>query len=164
MKNLNRGIRILPVLTLFFLIVAVASGADPNPRLSDQPTHQPTEALTAAPLLETPADTLRTRPLSPLMQDIQAVWTAQRAALAELETRFAAVGNEEEALAIQLRIEKIKADTELQILTLQLEHARRDGRPLAQIEKLEAAIKLVTEPQPVRPPRPRDTGGLNAGN
>ena len=160
MRPWKSGIFSWPVLTLFILVLTPAAGANPDP----EPPDNPVEAQPADPDQQPLPDTPATAVPSPLMQDIQALWEAQQATLAELVARFEGAAGEDEALALQRRIEQVKADTELQILRLQLNHARQEGRPGEQIARLEEAIKLMTEPRPMLPPRPRDRSGDGAGN
>jgi len=76
---------------------------------------------------------------SPLMRDIRALWKARQAEAAALEESFRAAANHPTALAIQRRLEALLVQTEFDILQLQADHARREGRA-ADAERIEAEI------------------------
>lgn len=76
---------------------------------------------------------------SPLMRDIRTLWMARQAEVAVLEESFRAASDHPTALAIQKRIEALLVQTEFDILQLQADHARREGRA-ADAERIEAEI------------------------
>ena len=87
--------------------------------------------------------------LSPMMQDIQAVVEQSRTQAQELESRVALASDEESILAIQREIEELAQETELEILRVQVRHARLDGREeLA--TKIEQDIADIQNPPVVR--------------
>ncbi len=89
----------------------------------------------------------RSGPRSPLMAGIAARLERMRSAVAELEARAAAAPAPDRALALQQAIERAKVEAELDILRLQADEARREGR-LEQAASLEAALREMTEPRP----------------
>lgn len=76
---------------------------------------------------------------SPLMRDIRALWKARQTEVAVLEESFRTATDHPTALAIQQRIEALLVQTEFDILQLQADHARREGRA-ADAERIEAEI------------------------
>lgn len=97
------------------------------------------------------------RPVNPLYPRIAAMLETEREQLAALRTRKAGTRDDEMAMAIQREIEQIKTQTELGILRLQAEHARKQGKA-AVAEGIEAAIRQMTQPaqrlQPMSRPAP----------
>jgi len=91
----------------------------------------------------------RQRPLSPMDTELMGVLDQEKAALAQLRLRFRATRDHREALAIQREIERLKVGTEVALLRIQADYARRQGR-LATAQELEAAIHDILNP-PVRP-------------
>ena len=89
-------------------------------------------------------------PLSPCMQAIQAVLDHEAARLAELETGQKAAVEESALLELQREIERVKEETELQILRVQADFARREGR-LEQAAEIEAALAEMTAPRSAAP-------------
>jgi hypothetical protein len=96
--------------------------------------------------------------LSPLMQEITAAWKAHEVVVAALEQELAATADATAALALQRQIESARAQVEVEILTIQARHARRNGRADVAAE-LEAAIgQLSAAPARGIPvPRARET-------
>jgi len=93
------------------------------------------------------------QPVSPMMAEIRASLDIERTQHTELETRFQATTDERAALEIQREIEALARDTELQILQIQIDHARLAGREdIAQT--IEAAVTEMTTPRPA--PQPQD--------
>lgn len=101
----------------------------------------PAEALPAGAAPRSPAS------LSPCMQAIQAMLDGEAARLAELETGQKAAVGEGALLELQREIERVKEETELQILRVQADFARREGR-LEQADQIEAALAEMTAPRP----------------
>ncbi len=93
------------------------------------------------------------RAVSPLMAELRAALDAERVRHDELEARFHAATDERAALEIQREIETLARDTELQILRIQIDHARRAGREEV-AQAAEAAIAEMTAPRPT--PQPQD--------
>jgi hypothetical protein len=96
--------------------------------------------------------------LSPLLRDIKAAWLKHSADLAGLEARRDAAVDEFEHLEIQRAIEAHHLLLERTFLTIQIDHARRDGRA-EDLQKLEAALRRHDAPPDLRAEgerRPRD--------
>ncbi len=91
---------------------------------------------------------------TPLMVEIQAVFADERARVAELEARLTPSLDEGAALALRHQIEQIKIETELNILRLQAEHARREGRD-EQAAAIDAAVAEMLSPRPAGVPSER---------
>ena len=92
--------------------------------------------------------------LTPLMAEIQAVLADEQTRVAELEARLSSSLDEGAALALRRQIEQIKVETELNILRLQAEHARRAGQD-EQAAAIEAAIAEMLSPRPAGVPSER---------
>jgi hypothetical protein len=153
MKKQNVSFQILATALLILLTPALTLG--------NEPPVEPAEAGVDEKAPSTPEksivdDTAQAPLLSAQMRDIQEALQLQNISLAELAEQFRTSTNEDDALAIQKQIQQVKMDTELQILKLQLLHAKRDNRSPEIIENLEQAILLVTEPRPILPPQPRE--------
>ena len=84
------------------------------------------------------------------MQAIQAVLDREAARLSELETGMETAAGESALLALQREIERVKEETELQILRVQADFARREGR-LEQAAEIEAALAEMTAPRSAAP-------------
>jgi hypothetical protein len=101
------------------------------------------------------------RKLHPMAADMRAAVEHERTSLAELSRRFRAASSPEAALAVQREIERVKHETELTLLRIQADYARRAG--LAGVAaRIEAAIEEMTRPAPSRldpraPDRPART-------
>ncbi len=87
------------------------------------------------------------RELSPMMREIVAAWDAQAVAVEALETQAAASTDPVAALALQRQIEDLRAQVEVQILTIQARYARQEGR-LDVAAEIEAAVAEMTTPRP----------------
>jgi hypothetical protein len=88
---------------------------------------------------------------SPLMQSIRALTAAADAQVAEMQVRLDAVADDAAALEILRAMERVKVQTELDILAVQAAHARRTGREELAGE-IESAIRTMTEPRPAAQP------------
>lgn len=131
------------VLAIALASLGAASGPDPDPSgTAEQPAAgEPVETtVEAAPGAE-PAPA----PLSPLMADIEARLERMRTEVRELEARFAATRDPAESIRLQRAIEAAKVGAELDVLRIQADHARREGR-LEVVAEIEAAIELMTSP------------------
>ena len=89
-----------------------------------------------------------------MMVEIEALLAAEAEAVADLHARFQATTNETAALAIMMEIGRVKVETELNILRVQIRYARADGR-VDVAEELEAAIEKMTSPPEIHQPQPR---------
>jgi len=111
-----------------------------------------------APAAVTPSAMPR-RPLTPLMADIRVVMDRESEQLAGLEAERAKAPDAQAALEVQRRIEKLKQQTEIDLLRVQAVHARRAGKT-ALAQRIDAAIVELTQPrprfEPVDRPAPAD--------
>jgi hypothetical protein len=94
-----------------------------------------------------PAPAVEPAPLSPMMKDIVAAWDAHTVVVAALERQVAQTADASTALALQHQIEAARAQVEIQILTIQAQYARREGR-LDVAAEIESAIAELTSPRP----------------
>lgn len=85
------------------------------------------------------------RPLSPMMVEIEAALAAGDAAVAALAQQAAQVADEGSKQAIMAQVAEQKQATELVILGIQAEHARRGGDE-ALAARIEADIALIKNP------------------
>jgi hypothetical protein len=65
--------------------------------------------------------------------------------LSRLQTRFQQAADSRAALAIQREIEALKLETEIGLLRIQADYARREGRR-ATAERIERAIEQILHP------------------
>ena len=98
------------------------------------------------------------RPLSPLLNAIQSLWEARLVEVVALKERLRNASDHAAALTILHQIEALQASTEIEILRLQADHARREGRE-ADAQAIEAAITEQLNPSPVCRPAPRRDSG-----
>lgn len=98
-------------------------------------------------------------PRSAMMVEIEALFEAARIRVEELRAQAAAAPDAMAFLELQRQIERLHRDTELAILQVQADHARRAGHEEA-ARRIEAAIALAQEPPPVarRAARPAPAG------
>jgi hypothetical protein len=134
------------------ILVALVALAQDSPR-----TPQP--VVDRIDIAETPLH--RNAPLSPFMQQVDAAIAAEREALDALREQLAGAGNEEEILSLLREIEQVKRGTELKILQIQADFARKAGRN-EMVERIEAAIQSMQAPPPPRVQRERDPSAGNA--
>jgi hypothetical protein len=100
---------------------------------------------------------------SPFAREVARRIESEGRALVELHRRFEAAKDTPTALAIQQEIEALKRETEVFLLRLQAERARREGRPeLA--ARIEQAIETITNPklETTATPRPRPLPGARS--
>lgn len=105
---------------------------------------------TAAPAEKAP----RVAKASPMMIEIRAVLDGERTALKSLNERFRAAKDPDAAIAIQREIARVKLDTEVEVLRVQVKHARAAGRADV-AASLETAIQQILEPSTPPPAAPR---------
>ena len=101
------------------------------------------------------------RALSPLMQDIRTVFEAEKTALASLKVRLQDADDEREILSLLHEIDQVKQETELQVLQIQSDSARREGRTEA-AERIEATIAVLRAGPPRAAPRENTTADPSA--
>jgi hypothetical protein len=122
---------------------------------------EPVQAEPAAPVAADPAASPQptiARPLNPLMSAIQSLWEARLVEVVALKERLRNASDHAAALAILREIEALQASTEIEILRLQADHARREGRE-ADAQAIEAAITEQLNPSPTRRPATRRESG-----
>ncbi|MBI5168586.1 MAG: hypothetical protein HZA61_03770 [Candidatus Eisenbacteria bacterium] len=141
---------------------AVAAESGPVlPTLTGAPTQAPlgdpaaVRALEALPL---PKAAARQRPAAtPLLSELFDVLDREDAQVAALQAELARTADPMAALAVQRRIEKVKQDSEVELLRVQATHARAAGKS-ALAAQLDAAIAELTAPraahEPVERPAP----------
>jgi len=111
----------------------------------------------ADPVTETkPAETIaHVEKTPPWLGEVREILAKHDDTLAALEQEFNQATNENQAMAIQRRIQKLEETTELQIMNTQLDHLKQHGRT-EEAESLAILIKEMTEPRPARDPEPRE--------
>ena len=91
------------------------------------------------------------RPPSPMMLEIRAALDREREQIEGLRLRLRGASNAREALALERQVERVKLDTEIAILRIQADAARRAGRT-ALAARIDAAIGgLLAPPAPATP-------------
>jgi hypothetical protein len=164
MKTAFLTFKVLLPLLVVLLLPALLTGQERGPAEQTRPaaTAETTSSAAANPDAGIPAENAPdvvaplagdTR-LSPMLQEIKVLWETRQAERAALEEQFRMAGDEATALAIQREIEELMVQTELSILRIQADHARREGR-IADAEKIEAAITEMTSPPELPPPPER---------
>ncbi len=106
------------------------------------------QAESAAPVAggpEASPEPTTARPLSPLMSAIQNLWETRRVEIVALKERLRNASDHAAALAILHEIEALQASTEIDILRLQADHARRECRE-ADAQAIETAITEQLNP------------------
>ena len=123
---------------------------------SEEPVGQPGEegGLEQDATSKSGAECPPTAQPSPMMRQIQDVLDMQQTTVAQLEDRFQAVTDEATALAIQREIRAILIQTELDILRIQADFARREGRD-AVVRAIEISIERMISPPPPQAPTDR---------
>lgn len=121
------------------------------------PATEPAAAATVAPVL--PAHRM-----SPMVAELFAALGEQRAKLAQLRADLAEARDEARALELQRALSAAKQETELRLLGIQADHARREGRNEV-AARLEDAMRAMRSPVPApaaaaapRPAPVRDSG------
>jgi hypothetical protein len=136
----------MPVVLVLVLAVGTAFTADPA-AIRD-PKETPATTLTAEELAIARA---KIRARSPLMVEIDALLAKQRAALLTLESELAVATDLAHSIALQRKIAEVKEQTEIDILDVQLTHARDKGNQ-ALVQELERSIELLkSPPSPIEP-------------
>jgi hypothetical protein len=100
--------------------------------------------------------------LSPCQQAIRALLDREAAQLSELEARVPAAVDGAAFLSLQREIERVKQDTELQVMRTQAQYARLEGR-VEQAERIEAALAEMAAPRPAAAPTERTGETLRDG-
>ena len=94
----------------------------------------------------TPARIVPKRPRTPMDVELFAILDRQREALAALRTRFKDAKDDRTALAVQREIDRLKRDTEISLLRVQADWARRAGR-VEGARRIEAEIGQIQNPK-----------------
>lgn len=148
--------------TLILVSVAFAQESQPPAPKDEAPAAATlTRGVPVAPTLSEPAPggdeprpVVTKRPLSPLMIELRAVMDAEAVQVAALRERVAKAASNDEAIALQREIEKVKFDTEVSLLRVQAKHARAGGRTEV-AARIEAAISDLLNPPKVAAPAAR---------
>ena len=127
------------VLGISFAAYALAQGTptsatalgDPERVITPAAKHAPAPTLTPA------------KPANPMVTEMRAVLETERVQFANLFARFRVAPDGAAALAVQREIEQLKVGTEISLLRIQADYARRAGR-ISQAAELE---KVITELQ-----------------
>lgn len=129
---------------LALVVIAMPSFAFAEQAPSAAPTATITPNPPAAEAATTPAPAptaaLQRRPTSPLLTDISAALTAERAQLERLEAEVRRTSDSKVALALQRQISQVKQNTEIELLRIQARHARLAGHVLV-AEQIESAVR-----------------------
>jgi len=91
----------------------------------------------------------------PWLGEVREILAKRDITLAGLEQEFKQASNENQALAIQRRIQELEENTELQIMNTQLDYLKQNGRT-EEAESLAVLINEMTEPRPARESEPRE--------
>jgi hypothetical protein len=92
--------------------------------------------------------------LSPMMLEIQASMEAVRLEVAELKLRYEAAVNGDEAREIMLEATRVKKEGRIEIMRIQLRHARLNGDDEL-VAELEEIVTKMTAPPAKGEPVPR---------
>ena len=158
---MNRRLFVLCLLLAIASLGGSLAAGNPDPPAA--PATATVRPVDAGQVTEAVAPALA-RPLSPLMIEINAVLEANRIEIEALTARYKAAADEREAVAAMQEVIRVKREADLEILRIQLRHARQEGRDDS-VARLEEAIRLMTAPRPAiepryRPaPRPTDHAG-----
>ena len=144
------SIRALLVPILATLAVAPAALAADTPAPEAATLARPAEPP-AAPEV---APRLPAHWLSPMVAEMFAALDEQRAKIGRVRAELAQARDGARAFELQRAISAAKQETEVRLLRIQADHARRDGR-LEVAAKLDAALTAMTTPAPAREPEVR---------
>ena len=136
----------------------------PSPGVVNPPAaHAATSALRSGP--PAPADLTPVPPapgvallkkpvLTPMMSEVMTLLATQDTKLAALAERQKHATTPDEALAVQKEIQALKIGTEVSVMRIQANYARREGRA-QDAARLEAAVEALTSPPRVHAPADR---------
>lgn len=149
------------LLVVGLALVALAIAA---PSSAETPSPGKVTPIAAAPAepAAVPVDTVTPAPpRDPWMREVRVALDREREQIAGLRVRLQQKPDHQAALALQREIEKVKLDTEVAILRIQADAARKAGHA-ALAERLEVAAKDLLTPPAVTTlatrPAPRATG------
>ena len=94
--------------------------------------------------------------LSPRIAEISAVIETARAQVEDLSAQSREAVSPEEARRLQGEIMRIKRESHLEVLAIQLRYAEQEGRT-GDAEELRQTIERMTAPQPAGESQPRPT-------
>jgi hypothetical protein len=127
------------------------------------PTAETTEAPAMAPKLEPlyadPA--IMGRRMSPMVSELMTAIDEQRTVLRGLKARLAQTREPKQMVELHRAISAAKRDTEVRLLRIQADHARREGRFEA-ATKLDASIAAMNAPPVARESKPADASRATA--
>jgi len=123
-------------------------------RIAPAPVAAPDSAGAFAALPASPAPAVLPRARTPLRADLQGVLDREQQQLATLEVELRATPDAMRSLDVQRRIEKLKQQTEVELLKVQAAHARRAGNA-ALADRFDEAIARITQPRPRLEPQAR---------
>ena len=92
------------------------------------------------------ADMVSARELSPLMTEINAAMEAARQEVADLKLQYEAAVDEKEAMEIMREVAKIKRESRVEMMRIQLRHARLAGNDELVIQLEEVIIRMTAPP------------------
>ena len=108
-------------------------------------------------LAENPNPAPVERPLTPMMQEIQDLQDTAHAAVAELAGQLTGMRDQDQIMAVQREIARIKTESRVEVMRIQLKYAVAEGRQ-DDAAKLEEIITRLTAPRtPVTPVHPAPT-------
>lgn len=133
----------MKILAIFLLVIGATASlaADPPVRVEATPVEP---GSVAAP----------TRELSPMMLEITAAMESARLQVADLKRRHDAAINDEEAMALAREAARIKRESRIEMMRIQLRYAREAGNDELVIE-LEEVVTRMTAPRVKGTPLPR---------
>jgi hypothetical protein len=97
-----------------------------------------------------------TRELSPMMTEIMATMEAARLEVADLKLRHEAATDNETAMEIMREVARVKKESRVDMMRIQLRYARLDGNDEL-VTKLEEIVAKMTAPPVKGVPIPRDS-------
>lgn len=138
--------------TLLILIsVLVVTGAVVAALAADPPVKAKVEAR---PVTSTAGET-PTRVLSPMMVEINAAIETARIEVADLKLRYEAAVIDEAAMEIMREVVRVKHESRVEVMRIQLRYARLDGNDEL-VSELEEIVTKMTAPPVKGVPIPRE--------
>ena len=133
----------MKAIAIFLLVLAasVSMAAEPPVKVEVRPA-APGEVVAPA------------REISPMMMEIQAAMETARLQVAELKRRHDDTVNDEEAMDIMREAARIKRESRVEMMRIQLRYARQDGNA-EQVAELEDIVIRMTAPPVKGVPIPR---------
>ena len=101
------------------------------------------------------ADQIPARELSPMMMEIHSAMEDARREVAVLKLQYEATADNETAMEIMREVARVKRESRVEMMRIQLRYARLEGRDEAVIKLEEVITRMTTPPTPGEPiPRP----------